>query len=395
MAEMYDTTTTATCSSPLNTRPVLESDEISLFLQHLLHSSSSSSSSSPSSSAFVSHQRHKQMPFSSQPHHHHHHHHHHHSPLFSSSSSLFKSLPENQNRPCLSTLHPDSDFRLGERNDSSAALDSSTLIRSSSGIYFPSEMKENRMLPDTGAGDSDAVAASVKRRKVPADNDLDDYDCESEEGLEASEGGPSKAAPSRSSSKRSRAAEVHNLSEKRRRSRINEKMKALQNLIPNSNKTDKASMLDEAIEYLKQLQLQVQMLSMRNGLSLHPLYLPGVLQPLQLPQMRMGFSEGNALPPQHMNIGTGTLPVNQESSTRTSFGLSNQSTTLNQQPMVMPNMTNLTHTETSFGLDSSVQLHQGQFQLPTASEELYREDIVPPQQLHMNHSARNASGGSF
>ncbi|KAF9607806.1 hypothetical protein IFM89_001527 [Coptis chinensis] len=60
---------------------------------------------------------------------------------------------------------------------------------------------------------------------------------------------------------RSRAAEVHNLSEKRRRSRINEKMKALQNLIPNSNKTDKASMLDEAIEYLKQLQLQVQWLA--------------------------------------------------------------------------------------------------------------------------------------
>ncbi|KAF7079011.1 hypothetical protein CFC21_083326 [Triticum aestivum] len=62
-----------------------------------------------------------------------------------------------------------------------------------------------------------------------------------------------------SSSKCTRAAEVHNLSERRRRSRINEKMKALQILIPNSNKTDKASMLDEAIliEYLKQLRLQV------------------------------------------------------------------------------------------------------------------------------------------
>ncbi|KAK8585010.1 hypothetical protein V6N13_138952 [Hibiscus sabdariffa] len=69
---------------------------------------------------------------------------------------------------------------------------------------------------------------------------------------------PSNQERPRSSSKRSRAAEVHNLSEKRRRSRINEKMKALQNLIPNSNKTDKASMLDEAIEYLKELQLQVQ-----------------------------------------------------------------------------------------------------------------------------------------
>ncbi|XP_062016238.1 transcription factor LRL1-like isoform X1 [Rosa rugosa] len=37
--------------------------------------------------------------------------------------------------------------------------------------------------------------------------------------------------------------------------------------IPNSNKTDKASMLDEAIEYLKQLQLQVQLwlLSFQRG----------------------------------------------------------------------------------------------------------------------------------
>ncbi|KHN39737.1 Transcription factor SPATULA [Glycine soja] len=61
-----------------------------------------------------------------------------------------------------------------------------------------------------------------------------------------------------SSSKRSRAVEFHNLYEKRRRSRIKEKMKALQNLIPNSNKTNKALMLDEAIEYLKQLQLQEQ-----------------------------------------------------------------------------------------------------------------------------------------
>ncbi|KAM5574528.1 hypothetical protein ABKV19_013796 [Rosa sericea] len=34
--------------------------------------------------------------------------------------------------------------------------------------------------------------------------------------------------------------------------------------IPNSNKTDKASMLDEAIEYLKQLQLQVQWEKARN-----------------------------------------------------------------------------------------------------------------------------------
>ncbi|CAA6663671.1 unnamed protein product [Spirodela intermedia] len=58
--------------------------------------------------------------------------------------------------------------------------------------------------------------------------------------------------------KRSRSAEIHNLSERRRRDRINEKMRALQALVPSCNKVDRASMLDEVIEYLKSLQMQVQ-----------------------------------------------------------------------------------------------------------------------------------------
>ncbi|EYU35367.1 hypothetical protein MIMGU_mgv1a019493mg, partial [Erythranthe guttata] len=81
--------------------------------------------------------------------------------------------------------------------------------------------------------------------------------------------GATKATTARrgnAASKRSRVAEVHNLSERRRRDRINEKMRALQELIPNCNKVDKASMLDEAIEYLKNLQLQLQIMSMRAGL---------------------------------------------------------------------------------------------------------------------------------
>ncbi|XP_010936085.1 uncharacterized protein [Elaeis guineensis] len=74
--------------------------------------------------------------------------------------------------------------------------------------------------------------------------------------------------------RRSRAAEVHNLAERRRRDRINEKMKTLQELIPRCNKSDKASTLDEAIEYLKSLQLQVQMMSA--GCSMGPVMFPGV-----------------------------------------------------------------------------------------------------------------------
>ncbi|KAL9992440.1 putative transcription factor bHLH family [Helianthus debilis subsp. tardiflorus] len=108
------------------------------------------------------------------------------------------------------------------------------------------------------------------------------------------------------SSKRTRAAEIHNMSEKRRRSRINEKLKALQTLVPNSNKTDKASMLDEAIEYLKQLQLKVQTLTMRNGFGLPPVYAQeqgmqrgmgiGMGMGMGYEGMGMGYNEGYKLP---------------------------------------------------------------------------------------------------
>ncbi|KAL6007317.1 hypothetical protein ACLOJK_032814 [Asimina triloba] len=45
---------------------------------------------------------------------------------------------------------------------------------------------------------------------------------------------------------------------KLRRERIAERMKALQELVPSSNKTDRAAMLDEIVDYVKFLRLQVK-----------------------------------------------------------------------------------------------------------------------------------------
>uniref|UniRef100_A0A0E0Q3X2 BHLH domain-containing protein n=1 Tax=Oryza rufipogon TaxID=4529 RepID=A0A0E0Q3X2_ORYRU len=86
--------------------------------------------------------------------------------------------------------------------------------------------------------------------------------------------------------RRTRAAEVHNLSERRRRDRINEKLRALQELVPHCNKTDKASILDEAIEYLKSLQMQVQIMWMTTGIV--PMMFPGTHQ--LMPPMGMGLN---------------------------------------------------------------------------------------------------------
>ncbi|KAK4408197.1 26S proteasome regulatory subunitA [Sesamum angolense] len=127
---------------------------------------------------------------------------------------------------------------------------------------------------------------SPEDRKRKA-RESDDNECQSED-IEVEAGEAKKQGRGSASTKKSRAAEVHNLSERRRRDRINEKMKALQELIPRCNKSDKASMLDEAIEYLKSLQLQVQMMSM--GCGMMPMMYPGMQQ--YMPAMGMGMGMG-------------------------------------------------------------------------------------------------------
>nr|AKN09554.1 basic helix-loop-helix transcription factor [Salvia miltiorrhiza] len=61
--------------------------------------------------------------------------------------------------------------------------------------------------------------------------------------------------------RRGQATDPHSIAERLRRERIAERMKALQELVPNANRTDKASMLDEIIDYVKFLRLQVKVLS--------------------------------------------------------------------------------------------------------------------------------------
>ncbi|XP_042419534.1 transcription factor UNE10-like [Zingiber officinale] len=107
----------------------------------------------------------------------------------------------------------------------------------------------------------------------------------------------SEAEKASASTRKSRAAAVHNQSERKRRDKINQKMKTLQKLVPNASKTDKASMLDEVIEYLKQLQAQIQMMSkfnmmmpMAQAAAMPQLQMPVMTAHVpQMPQMGMGL----------------------------------------------------------------------------------------------------------
>ncbi|PWA72698.1 hypothetical protein CTI12_AA267990 [Artemisia annua] len=60
---------------------------------------------------------------------------------------------------------------------------------------------------------------------------------------------------------RGAATDPQSLYARKRRERINERLKVLQNLVPNGTKVDISTMLEEAVTYVKFLQLQIKLLS--------------------------------------------------------------------------------------------------------------------------------------
>uniref|UniRef100_A0A453PYW0 BHLH domain-containing protein n=1 Tax=Aegilops tauschii subsp. strangulata TaxID=200361 RepID=A0A453PYW0_AEGTS len=200
---------------------------------------------------------------------------------------------------------------------------------------------------------------------VPADRG------DSEEALGSSESEPA----GRPRGKRARAAEVHNLSEKRRRCKINEKMKALQSLVPNSSKTDKASMLDDAIEYLKHLQLQVQMLSMRNGMYRPSVNLPGAPDQLPTSQMCAALNRVDA----SSNHPSSMLPMNHflgaMSGTRHLYGPPNQDRP-RHEPLVLSSVPCTTTREPPFLLGPSQGSPLRSLQLTLPAEMIFQEEAM-------------------
>ncbi|XP_041021270.1 transcription factor bHLH84-like [Juglans microcarpa x Juglans regia] len=60
---------------------------------------------------------------------------------------------------------------------------------------------------------------------------------------------------------RGSATDPQSLYARKRRERINERLRVLQNLVPNGTKVDISTMLEEAVNYVKFLQLQIKLLS--------------------------------------------------------------------------------------------------------------------------------------
>nr|CAD1843530.1 unnamed protein product [Ananas comosus var. bracteatus] len=206
--------------------------------------------------------------------------------------------------------------RDAQKNNNHTAVANSNCINQQGSGFAPQKGPETIVASSSVCSGNSAGAASDDPK-----HGLKRKDCEGEdsgnhsEDVEDESVGLKRPANVRATkAKRTRAAEVHNLSERRRRDRINEKMRALQELIPNCNKVDKASMLDEAIEYLKTLQLQVQMMSMGGSLCMPPMMLPPGMQQMHLPSMAPHYAQMGVGMGLNVRLGYGIGPLDMSSS---------------------------------------------------------------------------------
>ncbi|KAG2250035.1 hypothetical protein Bca4012_086649 [Brassica carinata] len=83
---------------------------------------------------------------------------------------------------------------------------------------------------------------------------------------------------------RGAATDPQSLYARKRRERINERLRILQNLVPNGTKVDISTMLEEAVHYVKFLQLQIKLLSSDDQWMYAPIAFNGMDIGLNLPR---------------------------------------------------------------------------------------------------------------
>ncbi|KAJ4719664.1 Transcription factor like [Melia azedarach] len=154
--------------------------------------------------------------------------------------------------------HEDHNSNSNSHNASSSPNNSSTTsgINERDSVHMPS------LFPAFGQLPTQSVRPSLPR---PLQVHQQPFQSQSGPGAAAVAAAAAPQPPAsrpRVRARRGQATDPHSIAERLRRERIAERMRALQELVPSCNKTDRAAMLDEIVDYVKFLRLQVKVLSM-------------------------------------------------------------------------------------------------------------------------------------
>ncbi|KAL0795611.1 hypothetical protein Bca101_066988 [Brassica carinata] len=110
------------------------------------------------------------------------------------------------------------------------------------------------------------VKAKKKQRVSQESNTVDEsntnwIDGQSQSNSSDDEKASVTSAKGKTRATKGTATDPQSLYARKRREKINERLKTLQNLVPNGTKVDISTMLEEAVHYVKFLQLQIKLLS--------------------------------------------------------------------------------------------------------------------------------------
>ncbi|KAA8536274.1 hypothetical protein F0562_028752 [Nyssa sinensis] len=125
------------------------------------------------------------------------------------------------------------------------------------------KLKKNQKLVLTGSIDEENNAGVNRQSSSSCCSEDDSNSSQELNGVVSSSSSKGAAANLNGKAKANRgsATDPQSLYARKRRERINERLKILQNLVPNGTKVDISTMLEEAVQYVKFLQLQIKLLS--------------------------------------------------------------------------------------------------------------------------------------
>ncbi|KAL2529568.1 transcription factor bHLH [Forsythia ovata] len=124
--------------------------------------------------------------------------------------------------------------------------------------------KKKSRVSEDASRNKPQIVQSKKKKKVTknSNEELEETNgggsCSSDDDCNGGENSESKG---KTKARRGSAIDPQSLYARRRRERINERLRILQNLVPNGTKVDISTMLEEAVNYVKFLQLQIMLLS--------------------------------------------------------------------------------------------------------------------------------------
>ncbi|KAK1439068.1 hypothetical protein QVD17_04883 [Tagetes erecta] len=170
------------------------------------------------------------------------------------SGSCFLNFEENDDQPYSSNLSPDQLMHLG-----SGSFDSMRLLESINSLHSDG-IKENHhhdelesfAWPNPSSSDNYLATQETSFHKRA-------HSGESEQALKKQ--CTTNTATKKSKQKSAQPKDPQSIAAKNRRERISERLKVLQDLVPNGSKVDLVTMLEKAISYVKFLQLQVKVLA--------------------------------------------------------------------------------------------------------------------------------------